>query len=176
MNDLLALDFVEQPTWSVSRLSPWSMVVFLTGLLIAVCMLQYYLQLDSDYQAVVVDTKQTEVPVVHEEIRPLSASELKTVRQTVADLSTPWGQLLSGLEAVKMQQVALLLLEPNIKKQQVELTGQAKDIQSLLRYVESVSALPMLTNVYLKNHMIELNDPDRAVNFTVIANWQVVNE
>lgn len=173
MSEPLSLDFVEQPVWTINRVSFRSLGLLAIAGVAMFLLFQNYQRLTTEYNTVVETSPTREVTQpMDEAIRPLSAAELKTVRQTVADLGTPWGQLLSGLEAVRMKHVALLLLEPNKKKSRVTLTGQAKSIQDMLQYVESVSALPMLSNVYLQNHMIEMNDPDKPVNFTILANWQ----
>ncbi len=173
MSQQLSLDFVEQPVWSFQRFSPLSLILFAFACVMAFLVWQYYAQLQTEYAAVsdaVTIAQPANVP--GENIEPLTAKELKNVRKTVADLSTPWGQLLSGLEAIRMKQVALLLLEPNKKKELVTLTGQAKNVDAMLQYVEAVAALPMLSNVYLQNHMIEMNEPGSPVSFTVLASWQ----
>lgn len=174
MSSRVALDFVEQPVWSFNRFSPWQLFLFVIGLVLGLSVWHYYAQLNQEYEAVAQTAAPTQAQVYEPEadIRPLTEKELKNLRQTVADLSTPWGQLLSGLEAIKMQQVALLLLEPNKKKSVLTLTGQAKNIEYMLRYVEAVAALPMLSDVYLQNHMIEMNAPEKPVNFTILASWQ----
>lgn len=173
MSQQLSLDFVEQPVWSFQRFSTLSLVLFGFSCAMAFFAWQYYAQLQTEYEAVsaVAEVSQPD-QVASEAIVPLTANELKNVRKTVADLSTPWGQLLSGLEAVRTKQVALLLLEPNKKKSLVTLTGQAKNVDAMLQYVEAVAALPMLSNVYLQNHMIEMSEPGSPVSFTLLASWQ----
>jgi len=97
---------------------------------------------------------------------------LKKIRETVADLSTPWNALLGALETIQAPDIALLNLQPNKKKQQLTLTGQAKNVQKMLDYVQAVSSLKMLSNAYLQNHVVEMNDPNKPVNFTIVANWK----
>ncbi len=173
MSTQLSLDFVEQPVWSFQRFSPLSLILFGFACIMAFFAWQYYAQLQTEYEAVSAAAEiTTPATVTTEAVVPLTAKELKNVRKTVADLSTPWGQLLSGLEAIRMKQVALLLLEPNKKKELVTLTGQAKNVDAMLQYVEAVAALPMLSNVYLQNHMIEMNEPGSPVSFTLLASWQ----
>lgn len=173
MSQPLSLDFVEQPVWSFQRFSFMSVVLFALACVMTFLVWQYYTQLQTEYEAVSASVAVTKpANEVTETIVPLTEKELKNVRNTVADLSTPWGQLLSGLEAIRMKHVALLLLEPNKQKSRVTLTGQAKNVDAMLQYVEAVAALPMLSDVYLQNHMIEMNQPGSPVSFTLLANWQ----
>ncbi len=173
MSQRLTLDFVEQPNWSIGRFSWWNLLVLLLALLFSLLLFNWYQQLTTEYEAV--SLSQTTAPAhqaVDENIKPLSETELKAVRQTVADLSTPWGQLLSGLESVRMKKVALLFLEPSKKKGHITLTAQSSNVAAMLQYVEAVATLPMLEEVYLQNHMIDMSDPEKSVNFTIKANWQ----
>lgn len=173
MSQPLSLDFVEQPVWTFQRFSPFSVLLFIVATALSFFAWQYYAQLQTEFEAVSASVEVVKpADEMTESIEPLTANELNNVRNTVADLSTPWGQLLSGLEAIRMKHVALLLLEPNKKKSLVTLTGQAKNVDAMLQYVEAVAALPMLTNVYLQNHMIEMNEPGSPVSFTLLANWQ----
>lgn len=173
MSQRLTLDFVEQPIWNLGRFSPWNILLLVSGLLLLVLLFNWYQQLNTEYEAVAkLQATENVVDPYTQEIKPLTSGQLKAVRQTVADLSTPWGQLLSGLEDIRMKKVALLLLEPNKKKGKITLTAQSNNVESMLQYVEAVATLPMLQDVYLQNHMIEMNDPAKPVDVTIQANWQ----
>lgn len=179
MSNRLNLDYVDQEIYSLDRGSPWSIAIFFLGLLVAVIVLDV-IQKMTEEQAqteLMLSQKKAQYHQGAEKNTPKTKKtytevELKLIRNTLSDLGTPWEPLLSGLESINMGSVALLLFEPNKKKQQILLTGQAKNIQSMLQYVEAVSALPMLSKVYLQNHLIDIDDPNKPVTFTIAARWQ----
>ncbi len=178
MSHRLDLDYVDHQTLSFSRWSGWTVLLCLLGLLIAFFVVKHYQTLQQEYDQVASTLSESDKAVFAKKEasrvknkQTIPAKELKEINETVSVLSTPWDKLLVGLEAINMKSVALLLLEPNKQKKQVVLTGQAKNVQFMLRYVEEVSKLPMLSEVYLQNHMIELDEPNKPVNFTVMAHW-----
>lgn len=179
MSNRLNLDYVDQEIYSLDGVSPWSIAIFFLGLLVAVIVFDV-IQKMSDEQAqtaLILSQNKAKYNQVTEKSttkikKTYTEAELKLIRNTLSDLGTPWEPLLSGLENINMSSVALLLFEPNKKKQQILLTGQAKNIQSMLLYVEAVSALPMLSKVYLQNHLIDIDDPNKPVTFTIAARWQ----
>jgi hypothetical protein len=65
----------------------------------------------------------------------------------------------------------LLSLEPNKKKQQLVISGQAKNILAALSYIEALENLPMLSQVFLQKHTVDQLDPFKPVAFTIVAKW-----
>lgn len=177
MSQRLDLDYVEQSHFSFSRFSPMSILLCLLGVFVAIAAYNHFQYLEAEYTRVAQHLNNDEADIKAQIAKNklakenFSEAELKKIRATVADLSTPWDDLLASLEGLDMQGVGLLSLEPNKNKKQVMLTGEAKNIESMLNYVESVSTLPMLSKVYLQNHMIELDAPNQPVSFTIAADW-----
>lgn len=178
MSQMLDLDFVDQQTLSFNRASGWTVLLCLLGLLVAFLVSQRYQSLNDEYDDVastlssdgLASAKKAELRKASAET--ISPKEMSNIRETVILLGTPWESLLTALEDINMKDIALLLLEPNKQKQEVTLTGQAKNIATMLEYVEEVSKLPMLSKVYLQNHMIELDELNKPVSFTVAAEWK----
>jgi len=177
MSQKLDLDYVKQQAFSLTNISPWTLAICLFGLLVTLIVFNKLGQMSDEVNAVesalqVKANTQQKKQTKQKPAQVYSEAELKLIRQTASELGTPWDPLLTGLENINMKDVALLLFEPNKKKQQILLTGQAKNIAIMLSYVEEVSKLPMLSKVYLQNHMIDLNDPYKPVSFTIVATWQ----
>lgn len=178
MSQMLDVDFVDQQSMSFSRASGWTMLLCLLGLLIAFLVMQRYQSLQAEYDHVASTLSRDDLASAKkaalrkESAEKISPNEMKSIRETVILLGTPWEELLASLESINMKSIALLLLEPNQKKQEVMLTAQAKDIETMLNYVQAVSKLPMLSKVYLQNHMIELDELNKPVSFTVAAEWK----
>ena len=102
-----------------------------------------------------------------------SPAELKQVASIVDTLITPWQPLMLAIERADMPDITLLSIDPNIKKQQVLLVGEAKNLQTVLRYIEQLEAQAELREVYLQKHMVEETDVSKPVTFGVLAKWKV---
>jgi hypothetical protein len=70
-----------------------------------------------------------------------------------------------------MQDIALLNLEPNSKKQQVSISGEAKNLQAALNYIQKLEAQSMLDKVYLQKYIIDEANLFKPVKFTLSAQW-----
>ncbi len=103
----------------------------------------------------------------------VATADLKQVSVIVESLVTPWQDLLFAIEQADMPDIALLSIDPNIKKQQVSLTGEAKNLQIVLSYIEQLELQTALHEVYLQKHMVEETDISKPVTFGVVAKWKV---
>ncbi|HAJ72873.1 MAG TPA: hypothetical protein DCO68_12430 [Methylophilaceae bacterium] len=175
MRQHLDLDFVESSHFALGKLHVLSAFILCLGIAAAVLVIQRYQTSDEAYQTAQSNLHEIhpekKEPVIRVERKPVSAEEIKNVREAVSLLSTPWSTLFSAIEQINMKEVALLSIEPSTKKQLVVFTGQAKNIQAALTYIERLEALPMLTQVYLQRHNIDQQDPFKPVSFTIVAQW-----
>ena len=99
--------------------------------------------------------------------------KIKQIEQVVSALVTPWNSLFLAIEQSDHKDIALLGLEPNSQKQQVVLTGEAKNLQVVLNYIQQLEQQPALTHVYLQKHSIDEADISKPVRFAVFAKWQI---
>jgi hypothetical protein len=106
--------------------------------------------------------------VAKSKILPEQIQQLQT---TVGALILPWDELLQGIEKSDMQDIALLNLEPNSKKQQIAISGEAKNLQVALSYIQKLEAQPMLNKVYLQKYNIDEANLYKPVKFTLSAQW-----
>lgn len=174
MSQKLGLDFVNNQAFSLSRLTPISMLIILTSLVIASYIAIIYRAKIDEYnnmQSQLEQIQPVKKHIVNHSLNKTPVAELKQISDVAADISTPWRQLLEGLEEVEMRDIALLSLEPNKKKQQLVLGGQAKNMQAALNYIEALEKLPMLSQVFLQKHTIDQLDPFKPVAFTIVAKW-----
>ncbi|MDX1915665.1 MAG: hypothetical protein SFU55_08780 [Methylophilus sp.] len=175
MSQHLDLDFIENSHFSLSTFHALGAFLLCLGIVATALVIQRY---QTSYEAY--QTAQSTLheihpekkePVIQVESKPVPAEEIKNVREAVTLLSTPWNTLFSAIEQINMKEVALLSIEPSTKKQLVVFTGQAKNIQAALTYIERLEALPMLTQVYLQRHNVDQQDPFKPVSFTIVAQW-----
>jgi Tfp pilus assembly protein PilN len=99
------------------------------------------------------------------------AEIIKFSNRTIHQLNLPWDILFTQLEAAKNDGVALLGIEPNAKSNAIKVEGEAKDYAAMLKYVRSLSEQGVLQGVYLTEHKMDDQNPDKPIRFTLEASW-----
>lgn len=104
---------------------------------------------------------------------PALARELLAAEQVVQRLALPWDDLFRTVESAAYERVALLAIEPDVRKRELSITGEAHDFLAMLTYVARLSEPGPLTDVHLVRHEVRADDPRRPLNFTIAASWRV---
>ena len=99
------------------------------------------------------------------------AVEVKRASEVAFQLRLPWNELFASVESARTPNVALLRIESDTGKRQVKISGEAKDLESMLDYVRFLVSQPKLANVYLQSHHVQQQDPQRPVRFVLGADW-----
>lgn len=182
MSQKLDLNFIQQSPFSISNWSWLGLGVLLSGFVLSLFTWEMYqskqaIYSDIERKLLVLDSQsgREKIPS-HIANSDISEDKKQQIQTTVSTLTTPWAALLLGIEASDLPDIALLSFEPNSKKQQVGLTGEAKNLESLLVYIQKLEAQPMLDKVYLQKHHVEETDASKPVGFTVLAQWQNAEE
>ncbi len=180
MNQKLDLDFIPQPFFALTSINWLGLLVLLLSLLVATFTWRLYQSQQNTYlenSLILEQHKQQSVPAkLSEKAQSIAPDELKQVQESVNALTAPWNELLLAIEQANMKNIALLNLEPNYKKQQVLLAGQAKNLATVLQYIKQLEQQPMLSQVYLQKHSIDTLNPAKPVNFSVFAQWELQTE
>jgi len=100
-------------------------------------------------------------------------AELKDAKTVLSQLNLPWGQLFQDIGASQQNEVALLSIVPDVPKHTIKLSGEAKDLTSVLNYIQSLQRAKSLGPVYLQNHHVETRSAQQPVRFTLLATWLV---
>ena len=90
---------------------------------------------------------------------------------SIDQISLPWDRLFRAIESAANARVALLGITPNLNSGTVEVSGESADLNTMFDYVKSLQRDPALAHVYLLNHQVNAQDPQRPVRFTVSASW-----
>lgn len=98
--------------------------------------------------------------------------EVKQANQVVRQLSLPWNALFKAVETSGGKDIALLSLEPDMQKGTVKISGEAKDLTALLKYVKQLATREVFGSVFLQNHQIQLADPEKPLHFSLLAHWK----
>lgn len=96
--------------------------------------------------------------------------EMGVARNVVTQLNLPWEPMFKVLEDAP-QKVALLSVEPDARKRELVLTGEAKDFTEMLDYVRYLQGQPMFFGINLQTHQINQQDNDKPVRFRLTAGW-----
>jgi len=86
-------------------------------------------------------------------------------------LSVPWARLFAEIEAAADERTALLSVEPDPRSHVVRISGEAKDFAAVLGYARRLEETPVLEKVYLAEHEIQTQDPNKPVAFALSALW-----
>jgi hypothetical protein len=107
----------------------------------------------------------------------ISSAELEAegrhAREVSSLLLLPWGELFSALESASHNDVALLAIEPDHKRQLVHITAEAKNFDALISYLKRLDNAPQLKFVRLLRYEVRGDDPQHPMRFTVEASWRL---
>jgi len=179
MSQSIQLDFIEQQPFSLTRVSFSGFLMLLIGLLLALSIWQEYQIKQAAYQALLkqqksvamIQKKAVSIPATQPNTSENTPAQRALMRETQAMLNLPWQPLLQGLADANTGDIALLSIEPNVKKKQIALKGEARNMAALLRYIDQLEAQSAIAVVVLQNHSINEADPYKPVRFSINAQW-----
>ena len=99
--------------------------------------------------------------------------EVQHANQVLRQLSLPWDALFRAVEASGGKNVALLSLEPDLKKGTVTISAEAKDFDAMLDYVRQLGEREVFGSVLLQHHQVQQTDPQKPIRFSLRAVWKV---
>ena len=99
--------------------------------------------------------------------------EVQQANQVLRQLSLPWNALFKAVETSAGNDVALLALQPDTQKGTVRISGEAKHLDAVLEFVRQLGAREVFASVFLQNHQLQQQDPQRPVRFTLLAVWKM---
>ncbi len=107
--------------------------------------------------------------------QPLDAQalqqEIRQANDILQHLALPWNALFQAVESTSEKEIALLAIQPDAGKHLVRIGGEAKSLTALLAYITRLEQSRVLNHVYLTSHEIRMQDAEKPVRFTLVANW-----
>lgn len=98
------------------------------------------------------------------------ATPAETLRQmdaVTARLNGPWSDVLDAIERSTTQRVALLTLEPDARTDSVALTAEARSLDDLLNYAETLGQDAAVASVRMVQHDLRAEEPGQPVRMTL---------
>ncbi len=180
MTHKLELDLIKHSQFSLLSLTWLGCLVLLAGLAVAMFTWHSYLVVldaQSIAESQLLTQKESQQNPIKSKITDLSKQvnpeQLHAMELTTRELEMPWNDLFYAFEQASMEDIALLGLQPESKKQQVIISGEAKNYPSLLAYIDRLASQPILTQVYLQKHAVNETDANKPVRFSIFAYWQL---
>lgn len=178
MSQQLDLDFIQTPFFSLTRFSWLSLFLLVVSLAVALFTWQAYQAKRVEYlglAAKLAELNQQKLQKLPIKQAPVSIppEQLKQLQETVNALAVPWSALFEAIEQSDQKDIAVLSLEPNSQKQQMVITGEAKNLQVALAYIARLENQPMLSQVFLQKHSIDEANVSKPVSFSVFAKWKI---
>ena len=94
------------------------------------------------------------------------------INAAIARLNIPWSDVFDAIEAATPGSIALISLEPDVKKQVVKGSAEALTSDGMIAYIELLKQQPLFVNVILIKHEVSLQDPYKPLRFEFEAQWQ----
>jgi hypothetical protein len=101
----------------------------------------------------------------------LDVVEVERANRIVDEIAVPWERLFNGLERAAHPKVALLAVQPEVKQRRVSVSGEARDFVAIVEYLERLVRDGQFRDVYLTDHALKKDHPERPVAFTVSMEW-----
>lgn len=99
--------------------------------------------------------------------------QVKAAEAVVGQLTLPWATLIEVLEGATAKDVAVLNLQPEAQQHLLRITAEARNHSAMLEYLRALGATRALHDVHLVNHQVQLDDPQRPLQFSAQATFRV---
>lgn len=102
------------------------------------------------------------------------SADLKQAESAMEHLNVPWDALFRAVETSLNDEIALLSIQPEAAQRTLTLTGEAKDLPTLLNYVRRLGMDAKFRDVQLKSHKTESLEKLRPIRFVLTMSWSEV--
>jgi len=96
-------------------------------------------------------------------------ADLKDAEAVRRQLALPWAAMVRAVESSATRDVAVLQMQPDARERQLRLGAEARSEKAMLEYLRRLAAAEALADVRLASHQVVLEDPQRPLQFTVLA-------
>lgn len=100
------------------------------------------------------------------------AEEVAAANAVIRELSLPWEDLFSTFELAASSEIALLAIEPDARKRVVKVTAESRTAQGMLNYIKRLQRAPLLDEVVLQKHELQIDVPGKPLRFVVVGAWK----
>ncbi|MET3106034.1 Tfp pilus assembly protein PilN [Oxalobacteraceae bacterium GrIS 2.11] len=105
-------------------------------------------------------------PVIIPEGRALA------INAAIQRLNLPWSDVFDAIEEATPANIALISIEPDIKKQVIKGQAEALSSDDMIAYIEKLKKAALFVNVELIKHEVNQQDPNKPLRFEFEAEWK----
>ena len=95
--------------------------------------------------------------------------EVKSAEAVLHQLALPWSAIIETVEDAATPDVAVLQMQPDAQQRLLRLGAEARTRQAMLEYLRRLAAAKSLADVHVVSHQVQMEDPQRPIQFTVQA-------
>ena len=81
----------------------------------------------------------------------------------------PWSEIVRSVEEAATGEVAVLLLQPDALRRELRLSAEARNQDMMLEFLRRLASVKVLADVHVVRHQVQMEDPERPVNFSILA-------
>lgn len=107
----------------------------------------------------------------NERFAALPPEQSKALSQASAAIAFDWEAIYRSIDRATGEDIALLAIVPDMAGKSLQISGEARDLKSLLAFVEALPQAP-LTRASLASQKIKQDDPQHPVLFDIVAYWR----
>jgi len=107
------------------------------------------------------------VPVI-----AIPEAQAAAVNAAVLQLNVPWRELEDAVASATPANIALLALDPDAKKSVLKITGEARNSDDMVGYVQVLQQQEFFTGAALVRHEVGEQDGARALRFQIEVQWR----
>ena len=101
-----------------------------------------------------------------------TTADILRANLVIDELVVPWERLFDAIEDADPGGLGALALTPNARDRTLRLTGEARDLNELLAYVDRMGAQSLLGEVHLQGYNTVVRDGHTVLSFTLAAVWR----
>lgn len=100
-----------------------------------------------------------------------SKQRAKQANAVLKELGLPWPALFAHLERTANPEIALLAIRPEAARGRLRISGEARHLADVLRYVRALGSAGAMSDVVLEQHEVAGSDAQKPVHFVLSARW-----
>lgn len=154
----------------------WTLAL-LAGVLVIGALLvgwQLRVQQEKDEQQLHAARQRASIPApTRAQLPRISEAQVSAVNGAVLQLNLPWGELHDAIAAASSGSIALLVLEPDARKSSIRLSGEARNSDDMIAYIERLKRQELFVVVTLIHHEIIEQDANHPIRFQLDVQWSI---
>lgn len=101
----------------------------------------------------------------------LPEPSIKAINEAIRHLNFEWHRLFEIMDSHALEDVTLLVLEPANTGELLKILAEARSLETMADYLQSLSEDERLHEVVLTHHEVAEQDVNRPIRFSIEARW-----